>query len=171
MNNIISKTINKVFKEYRIIANSVIVILTITGSFLFLAGCEQTKKVKPVIIEDTRKTARSSESVNNLELAKLILKPKREELSITKDPFKPLNQKAYSISKMDSPMNTSDVKSFRFLGVSKDNGEYVAFLKNGSERGAFRLQDKLSGYTIKKIQNDTVILSNGSQIIKLKRGE
>ena len=67
-------------------------------------------------------------------------------------------------------MNTKEIKEFSFLGTAKVDGEYVAYLKNGNIRGTYRKDDQLKDYTIKQIDPSKVVLTNGAQIVTLKRG-
>lgn len=136
------------------------IVLTITGCDLVEKKTKKTEMVKKP----------SLEKVDDLQLAKIILKPTRADINVTRDPFRPLIQEEEKQTVTRNTIGNQDLKRYKFLGVAKVNDEYVAYLKNGATKGTFRKDDKLKDYTITEIGPDQVVLSNGDQTITLKRG-
>ena len=133
------------------------------------SGCDLVKvkkQPKPVV------TKPSLEKIDDDRLAKLILKPKKAAIDVNRDPFRPLIQEEKRVPVFAGiPQHGQDLKRFKFLGVFKENDEYVAFLKNGKKKGTYRKDDKVKDFTITKIGPNEVILTNGEQTVTLKRGE
>jgi len=143
----------------------IIVIILFSISF---GGCEQAKKLASN--KGRKEVKPKAEQVESPELAKLILKPSRDRLNVSRDPFKPLNWEEYSSEPIAKDIDTYEMMGFRFLGVARVAGHYVAFLKSSIERGTYKIDDVINDFTIKNILSDRVILSNGEQTITLKRG-
>lgn len=111
------------------------------------------------------------EKIDDTKLAKIILKPEKAAINVNRDPFLPLIQEEKApVRQVRTDLN-QDLKRFRFLGVFKENDEYVAFLKSGQDKGTYRKDDKVKDFTITKIGPEEVILTNGEQTVTLKRGE
>lgn len=142
-------------------------LITLAMIVLIFTGCDLVEK-KTKKTETVKKP--SLEKVDDLQLAKLILKPTRAEINVTRDPFRPLIQEEEKQTLVRNTIGNQDLKRYKFLGVAKVNDEYVAYLKNGAVKGTFRKDDKLKDYTITDIGPDQVVLSNGDQTITLKRG-
>ena len=143
-----------------------IYIFLVTG---ICSGCDLVNvkpEPKPLV---TRPTI---DKIEDEGLAKLILKPKKVAIDVTRDPFRPLIQEEKRNPVFaEIPQHGQDLKRFKFLGVFKENDEYVAFLKNGKKKGTYRKDDKVKDFTITKIGPNEVILTNGEQTVTLKRGE
>ena len=139
---------------------------------LATTGCNQAEKVLSARKKkkDTMQ-ADTMPKVNNSDLAKIILTREKVKLDISRDPFTPIRQSSGSSDAQETSWGTEDVRNFKFKGVSKIGDQYIAFLQNGSKKGAFRLQDTIGEYVIKKIDADSVVLSNGVQEVTLKRGD
>lgn len=137
-----------------------IIILMFTGCDLVQKKTKKTNVVKKPTLE----------KVDDLNLAKIILKPEKSDISVTRDPFKPLIQEEEKQTVVRNTIGNQELKRYKFLGVAKVNNEYVAYLKSGAVKGTFRKDDKLKDYTITEIGPDEVVLSNGDQTITLKRG-
>lgn len=144
----------------------VVLLLLIAG---LLSGCDLVNvkpKPEPVV------TKPSLDKIEDDRLAKLILKPKKVAINVNRDPFQPLIQEEKRVPVFAGiPQHGQDLKRFKFLGVFKENDEYVAFLKNGQKKGTYRKDDKVKDFTITKIGPNEVILTNGEQTVTLKRGE
>ncbi|MGE0268218.1 MAG: hypothetical protein AB7S78_07170 [Candidatus Omnitrophota bacterium] len=134
---------------------------------LMFTGCDlvQKKSKKTTVVKKP-----TLDKVDDLNLAKIILKPERSDISVTRDPFKPLIQEEEKQTVVRNTIGNQELKRYKFLGVAKVNNEYVAYLKSGAVKGTFRKDDKLKDYTITEIGPDEVVLSNGDQTITLKRG-
>lgn len=142
-----------------------LIVLVLVG--MMCGGCDLVEK-KTKKTEVVKKP--SLQKVDDLQLAKIILKPERTEISVNRDPFRPLIQEEEKPAAVNTAMANQELKRYKFLGVAKVNDEYVAYLKNGAVKGTFRKDDKLKDYTITEIGPDQVVLSNGNQTITLKRG-
>ncbi len=110
--------------------------------------------------------------VDDLNLAKLLLKPNKADIQVSRDPFEPLIKEEPKNTKVmvRKKPRTNEMRQYKFLGVAKVNNEYVAYLKNGAVKGTFRKDDKVKDYTITEIGPNQVTLSNGDQTVTLKRG-
>ena len=142
------------------------ILITILILSLMGVGCNRVAKIMP--LKKEAPAAPAVKKVESLELAKLILKPKKVEIDVSKDPFKPL------INKEKEPLNSMEVynpEDLQFLGVVRVGEEYSALLKNEIQKGVFRIDDKIKDYTIVNIEETSVVLSNGNKTITLKRGE
>jgi len=135
----------------------------------FLFGCGQKKGTKTRASAKKNKTE-TLQIIDSPQLAKLILKPVREKYDLKRDPFAPLSSLTKSSYIGQSMMDTHNVRDMKLLGVAKINDEFIAFLKGNTNKGTYRINDKINDYTITEINNDKVVLNNGAQIVILKRG-
>jgi len=138
-----------------------------------VGGCDQIDSLVLKTTKSKRDVKKVEKKIESADLAKIILKPKKRKMTVQKDPFKPiLYQSHHSTAKKKSRKfhDASSIKDFKFVGVVKVNNEYLALLKKGNERGIFRKNDKVKNFTVTRIKDDRVILSNGIQTITLKRG-
>lgn len=140
---------------------------------LATAGCEQAGKA--LSLKKQKKAVASQENilpkVNNSDLAKIILKREKTKLDISRDPFAPIRHGSYSSPQNDAAWGVEDIRNFKFKGVTKIGDEYIAFLQNGSKKGAFRVEDLIAGYAVKQIDSESVVLTNGTQEVTLKRSD
>lgn len=132
------------------------------------SGCDLVKsktKKQPAVIKPSLK------KVDDLDLAKILLKPKKADIQVSRDPFEPLvkAKKKKAITRIKK-LDNQEMQQYRFLGVARVDNEYVAYLKNGPVKGTYRKDDKVKDFTITEIGPDEVILFNGDQTITLKRG-
>lgn len=131
-------------------------------------GCDKIAKLTVVEEQKPVEAVVLVPRVNSPQLAKLILKPQRTKLDVSKDPFKPLYVETSSTGSSDAVrIGASDIV---FLGVIKSDNQYLALLKSNAKKGIYRINDKIASFTIEAIQNDKVILNDGIQTITLKRG-
>ena len=116
--------------------------------------------------------------VNDLELAKLILRPEEEKKDFNIDPFKPLaggeigsvKRAAQSESSRSGVVYIEGIGEVRFVGVIKSNDEYFALLKTNKGKGTYKVGDNLENYRVTEIENNKIILTDGSQTIIIERG-
>ncbi len=109
------------------------------------------------------------EKVEDLQLAKIILKPEKPEIKVTRDPFKPLMEGKGSAAVV---LNIGEqLERYKFMGVTKSDDEYVAFIKDGAKRGTYRKNDMLNEFKIVDIGPQEVLLLNGEKTFTLKRGK
>lgn len=115
--------------------------------------------------------------VQDEDLAKLILKPVKKDLVLNTDPFKPLfnagsgKKKGAAVADSDAEAYAPSLGKVNFLGVTVVEGEYVALIVSDKAKGAFRVDDYIKDFKVESIQSNRVVLSNGSQLLTLKRGE
>ncbi len=144
-------------------------VIFILGVALVLCGCAESKKAASSKKSKEAQTA-ILDKVESIDLAKVILKPERPQINAARDPFKPLvGSESFGRPKVPAYRNTAGIHTFKFLGLSKINDEYAAFLKSDSQRGIYKTGDRIKNYTVKKIREDKVILSNGVQTVTLRR--
>lgn len=117
-----------------------------------------------------RNKAETLHIIESPQLAKIILKPVREEYDLKRDPFAPLSASSRSSYIGQNKMDTHGVSDMKLLGVAKINEEFIAYLKGNTSKGTYRINDKINDYTIMEINNEKVVLNNGAQIVILKRG-
>ncbi|MBP9853625.1 MAG: hypothetical protein KBD53_02020 [Candidatus Omnitrophica bacterium] len=127
------------------------------------SGCSSKKK-EVVVSEPV------VEKVEDLQLAKIILKPEKPEISVTRDPFKPLIELNKGPAAL--VLNIGEqLERYKFMGVTKSDDEYVAFIKDGAKRGTYRKNDMLNEFKIVDIGPQEVLLLNGEKTFTLKRGK
>lgn len=135
-------------------------------------GCDQVS----ALFKPQQKSVPQAEpiikKVESPRLAKLILKREKIHLDVSRDPFKPLGKQegTSGIVNAAEPYTANTNMDLQFVGVLRMADEYVAFLKNGSQKGLYRINDQILAYTVKNIQQDQVTLSDGVRVVTLKRG-
>jgi hypothetical protein len=148
-------------------------IVIVMAVFVFaFSGCSKVREAK-VRSQKKEQQAPLIEKIDSEELAKLILKPKRAKLDVSRDPFRPLKG-AEGYARAFGPgavHDTTEIQGYQFVGVARLNNDFVAFLKGDKKKGTFRKDDMIKDYTIKDIQEDRIVLSNGVQTVTLKRGD
>ena len=136
-------------------------------------GCDYLKNNK--IMNKKANPTESEDILKKIEspvLAKLILKPARYKIDISKDPFEPLIQEddtpVIVDMKTERIINPDD---YKFIGIVKINGEPLVLLNVKEKRAIYKLNDEVDSFVISNISNEEVILKNGKKILILKRGE
>lgn len=134
---------------------------------LTLAGCLGFPGVSP-IVKNPPQEDETLVVVQSPELAKMILRPKKGPIDVSRDPFHPLMDNiklndCFSIS-VD---NLTDVC---FLGTVKVNGKFSALVADSKGKDVYQLQSRIRNYTITSIEEDEITLTNGDNNIKIKRG-
>lgn len=115
--------------------------------------------------------------VDNLELAKSILKPKKSDLDVSRDPFKPLvvkttEMKVDAVTVPEVPdIDVMSIESMKYLGRVRSDDENAAFLKSNKDKGLYRVDDRIKDFVVREILDDKVIFSNGKREITLRRVE
>ena len=144
------------------------------------AGCQDFKKAsaKLKIFKEPAKEEEKPlvEFVENADLAKVILKPERKPLTISRDPFKPLITKEMAAAgdldnKIIPTGQEQALEDVVLIGVVKLGEESRAYFKTGDKTGVFKIQDKIRGFTIEEINIDSVVLKSGDRKIVKKRGK
>ncbi len=156
------------------------IVYALTGTSL---GCGDILKVSSGKNKESAAAVVPAESlllqpIDSTELAKILLKPKRKPLTMSRDPFKPLFQKEYlPISSDDinanTPINQSQniLEDIILVGVIKMGEESRVYLKSNLKSGVFRPHDKLGEYNIERIDVDQVVFKRGDNEFIIKRGE
>lgn len=145
-----------------------IILLGLLGTL----GCEEYRAVVSPPKSDSKKTAAPLvKRVESPDLAKFILKPVREKIDVTRDPFRPLPIVQSSEKAKDTLTEQPDLADWKLVGVVKMDAEFVALLKSKNRRGVFRVNDKIQNYTVISIDEKQVIFNNGSSKIIMKRGD
>ena len=111
------------------------------------------------------------------ELAKLILRPAMKKTAIQRDPFQPIIAYSHGSNRSEAAfLDDSEegaLNNLTFLGVIKVGDKYSALLKNDlkkGERGIYSVNDRINGLTITEINEDQIVLQNGTRNFSLKRG-
>lgn len=137
-------------------------------------GCGNTEQAKIKKVNQAQIDYINSLRVNDEDLAKMILKPKKETIDVSRDPFTPLGQQFNQplqqvvVAEDDA---AREIKKYKFEGVAKMGEEYIAFLQSGKNKGAFRIKDDVIGFKIKNINENEITLTNGEEIVTLRRSE
>lgn len=136
------------------------------------SGCDVVKSFQKIEQESVLadETPQLVELIDDEMLAKLIIKPKKFELNVTRDPFKPLEK--FLHSKEDAAELTPDeiIDGMEYLGVVKINSHYSAFLKTKNAKGVFNISDRVNQMEITDIQENYVLLKKGNKTYHIKRG-
>ena len=113
--------------------------------------------------------------IENLDMAKNILKPLNHQLMVTRDPFKPiivapkpLSQLNLKKKKIKKPEDL--LKDVELQGVVRLESECRASIMVGPLSRIVNVGDKIRKYTITKIDLGFMVLSNGKRVITIKRG-
>ena len=157
-------------------------IYLVIPSIIFLAGCDALKNMalgKPPFEKKTAAPApeKSFEYIQSPELAKVILKPQRKPLTISRDPFKPLitkemvNQNQEDMDKKLSSLTTlqDTLDDVILIGVVKFENQFRAYLKTDSKTGIYKPRDKVRNYVIQEINYDRIVFKFGNNEIIKKR--
>jgi hypothetical protein len=134
--------------------------------FLTMAsGCDRPKR--PVRVPPPKSTLLQDEQ--NVELAKIILRPVRDTLDVERDPFQPLSFRKENVEEIADP-NENFFQNIRVLGITQVNDESRVLIKSPSGKKVYRINDRLGDFQIEMISNDSVIFGDGDQTWKVKRG-
>ena len=156
-------------------------IIAVIMLVFFLSGCDELLKT----VVPKKKRVKPPEPVSvvqymdNIDLAKLILKPAPYQLKVTRDPFKPLIEKTDGEALPAAPQMDSDivreleekVKKIKYLGALKMGDEYSALVKTEKKKGVYKVNDSLDEFTIIEIHPDHLVLQKNRFTFKLKRGD
>jgi hypothetical protein len=144
-------------------------------ALFFLTGCGNGSTLSSKGREENVKDAIAV--VDNLELAKSILKPKKSDLDVSRDPFKPLvvkttEKKVDAVIVPEVPdIDVMSIESMKYLGRVRSDDENAAFLKSNKDKGLYRVDDRIKDFVVREILDDKVIFSNGKREITLRRVE
>jgi len=146
---------------------------------VFLAGFAMVPKVRG--LAEMTATAMSTmkppepliKFVESPQLAEVILKPPREIMGVSRDPFGPLiaDEITLPAKTVSAKLENNDLRDLIFVGLVKFGEEYFAYLKTGVKTGVYKLQDKVGNYAIEQIDANQVVFKSGENVIVKKRGK
>lgn len=140
-----------------------------------LTGCRgmielpQALKSKQKVEAAAETPTLTDATIKDVELAKIILKPKRHELSGTNDPFKPLLTGLDSSA--DDQIGADVLKDIQYLGSIKMGDQISALLKVRDDKGVYKVNDQIKQWVISEIDQEYVLLKKDSVVLKLIRGD
>lgn len=146
-----------------------ILVLTIAAG-----GCDgfsAKKKHAPASTSGPADAAVSS-YVEDVELAKIILRPKRHNLSVKRDPFEPLIKPKEMLDTMpiDQQREEDVLRGLEYLGLVRVGEKNSVLLKTEKGKGVYRINDKVGQLTIAEIHEDHIVFEKNDRNFKLKRG-
>jgi hypothetical protein len=142
----------------------VIFILCLTMTW----GCIQFQELSSTKAKKSSVAEPEIPKVDSPDLAKMILRPKRSQLDISRDPFMPLIGKNELPIGLESCVdNLADVS---FLGTVKVNNQYLALVAHNKGKDVYQIQSQIRNFTITAIEENEITLTNGTKEIKMKRG-
>ncbi len=142
-----------------------VMILAVASQHVFAA----TETQKPLV-----------EKVEDLELAKVILKANPKILAVKNDPFKPITTKNAFDPTANIVMNPADLSNqvladamgnVNVVGIVRMDQDYRAFITTSDKKGVYKAQDKSGNYTIERIEPTQVVFKLGENEIVKKRGQ
>ena len=141
---------------------------------LMLNSCKLVEKMavasKHFIQNSDQTFENTTVSTQDIELAKMILKPAPANIDISRDPFQPLVEQDWSQTEEAQANLRKQLANIQLIGVIKIDNNYLALIDSDSKRKLYKVNDVFMNYTIEKIQMDHIILSDGDSKITLKRG-
>ncbi|HBR14532.1 MAG TPA: hypothetical protein DD723_03180 [Candidatus Omnitrophica bacterium] len=137
-----------------------------------VTGCDQLSRLIAHKEQKETQTTQSAviQMVDNPQLAQMILKPKQERIVVSRDPFKPVTARSVVTAKVIDQGADDLVSGMEYLGVVRVGERYSALLKSNQIKGVFSVHDRISQLTVVDIQEDFVMLNNGTKSYKIKRG-
>jgi hypothetical protein len=149
------------------------------GLMTALCGCDLNEVTKLMDFKLPKKAAVVELSVNNekvvndVELAKIILKPKHRPLSVTQDPFAPLlvSSQDNSLSVENDQLDQDITKDIRFLGLVNMGDKPYALLSVENVNAVYKINDQIKRMVLAEIHQEYIVLKRDSKMIKLNRGD
>ncbi len=148
-----------------------------------LAGCDKPNAIESMFKNGSQKQQTVAENVpavsptaivQDVQLAKIILKPERHKLSVTRDPFEPLiKPKNFdaTANSVEQLQEMDALKGMEFLGLMKVGDIYSALIKTEKTKGVYKVNDQVNQLTITAIEEKSITFTKGSKTFKLKRGD
>ncbi|MDD5449490.1 MAG: hypothetical protein PHO42_02705 [Candidatus Omnitrophica bacterium] len=125
------------------------------------------------VFAEVQKANAPLKKVENVDLAKAILKPKPYQVALPRDPFKPLYGKS-SLLPLEE-QETETMPDFKVVGIMSKEGAPLAILETPPKGNTVLLREgtKIEKYTVKKIEPKKVILEKGDKtfILQIKEGK
>lgn len=144
-----------------------------------LTGCDQATVLigqwtgkRQAVIDNSASV--KAVPVDDVQLAKIILKPKRHKLTITRDPFEPLiKPKNFDATRnaVDQHQLNDELKGMQYVGLVKVGDSFSALIRTDSKKGVYKVNDQVGQLTITAIEEGSITFIQGSKTYKLKRGD
>lgn len=145
-----------------------------------LSGCNVNDLTRILNFDFNRKepaaataSAVEDKTVKDIELAKVILKPKHLTLKVTRDPFAPLlagsNENAPMVA--DAPLSEQLIRDIQFLGLINMGDQPFALISVENVSKVYKVGDLIKTLTVAEIHADHIVLEKDSKTIKLNRGD
>ncbi len=155
--------------------------LFIICALVTLTGCDQlsgmtnfkSKKHQQNTAAVNPNAVSAASPIEDVQLAQIILKPKRHKLTITRDPFEPLIKSKGSdgIGRSIEQLKEADaLKGMQYLGMVKVGEDTSALIKTQDKKEVYKVNDQVNHLTITAIEEDVITFTQGSKTFKLKRG-
>lgn len=146
-----------------------------------LTGCDQitgmmnfkSKKHQQNAAAVNPNAVSAAAPIEDVQLAQIILKPKRHKLTITRDPFEPLikSKGSNGIGRSIEQLKEADaLKDMQYLGMVKVGADTSALIKTQDKKEVYKVNDQVNHLTITAIEEDVITFTQGSKTFKLKRG-
>lgn len=118
-------------------------------------------------------SANSEKLVKDVELAKIILKPKHRPLAVTQDPFAPLfvGSEGNSFSGTNEQLDQDMTKDIRFLGLVNMGDKPYALLSVENVNSVYKINDQIKKMVLAEIHHEYIVLKRDSKMIKITRGD
>ncbi|MBL8013893.1 MAG: hypothetical protein JNN05_08605 [Candidatus Omnitrophica bacterium] len=112
-------------------------------------------------------------NVKDVELAKVILKPKHLSLKVTRDPFAPLlvGSNENAVVPADVPLNEQILKDLQFLGLINMGDQPFALISVENVSKVYKVGDMIKSLSVAEIHADHIVLQKDNKTIKLNRGD
>lgn len=144
-----------------------------------LCGCDLNEVTKLMDFRPPQKAAAVDLSVNSeklvkdVELAKIILKPKHRPLTVTQDPFAPLlaGSEGDPFSVDNNQLDQEITKDVRFLGLVNMGDKPYALLSVDNVNAVYKINDQIKRMVLAEIHQEYIVLKRDSKMIKLNRGD
>lgn len=144
---------------------------------LVLTGCDQINALTHRKAKDQKSpvvaAVTANAQVDDVQLAKIILKPKRHKLSVTRDPFEPLIKPKNSdgtVQSVEEIQQADTLKGMHYLGMVKVGNDISALIKTEHAKDVYKVNDEVNLLKIKTIEEDSITFSKEGKTFKLKRG-
>lgn len=146
--------------------NACVIVILIIVAILGL-GCssKQMTALKDKLVQPQEEKPVTIKPLEDVELAQTILMPRPYELSLSRDPFKPL------VGKQAAGQEAATEQDISLIGILSRQQQSVALLEVAGETNLFRVSDKVGKYTIKAIEAQRVLLEKDGHTHILELGD
>lgn len=143
-----------------------------------LSGCNVNDLAKMLDFNKKKIVAKKApavadKTVKDVELAKIILKPKNLSIKVTRDPFKPLLAGADENAPVveDITFDEKWIKEIQFLGLINMGDQPFALISVENVSKVYKVGDAIKTLVVAEIHADHIVLQKDSKTIKLNRGD